>query len=73
MGGFKEPKLEKATIKSQSKDPTTRRVKVETIQMKKSKTEKERKNKRGNSLRATGLTWKARNNNSSKNRNKSLR
>jgi murein tripeptide amidase MpaA len=73
MGGFKEPKLVKATIKSQSKDPTTRRAKVETIQMKKSKTEKERKNKRGNSLRSTGLSWKARNNNSSKNRNKSLR
>lgn len=73
MGGFKEPKLVKATIKSQSKDPTTRRVKVETIQIKKSKTEKERKNKRGNSLRSTGFSWKARNNNSSKNRNKSLR
>lgn len=74
INAFNDSKLGKISMKSRSKDSTSRRTKVETINIKKSRTEKERnKNKRGNSLKSTGVSWKARTNNRSKNRNKSLR
>lgn len=70
-----EPKLGKISVKSRSKESTTRRTKIDSLQLKKSKTENKEKSKqkRGNSLRSTGVNWKAKTTSKNKNRNKSLR
>ena len=67
-----EGKLGRIALKSRSKDTTSRKSKVDSINLRKSRTEKERAKARGSSLRSTGFNWKNKKSRS-KQRNKSLR
>mmetsp|Transcript_30398 Transcript_30398/g.26929 ORF Transcript_30398/g.26929 Transcript_30398/m.26929 type:complete len:115 (-) Transcript_30398:3-347(-) len=69
---YSDAKLGRLSIKSRSKDSTSRKSKIDSNFLKKSRTEKDRNKQRGNSLRTTGLNWKNRKSRS-KQRNKSLR
>lgn len=66
-----DSKMNRLSLKSRSKD-TTRKSKMDGINIRKSRTEKDKAKPRGNSLRSSGLNWKTKKSRS-KHRNKSLR